>query len=192
MARNIEFIPEEKIEKAMEVFWRKGYTATSLSDLTEAMQLNKSSLYNSFGDKHTLFKKCLENYGKLTDQDYSGALNKSNNALEKLYSIIDTIVSLSIKRPNSCLGVKTAFELASDDKEVCAIIKAGNDKTIRRIKSLIEQAQSEGFIKSEKDADTMAHFIFNTFPGLRQSYILYGKAQLVKKMGDELKSFLTR
>ncbi len=190
MARNIEFIPEEKIEKAMQVFWCKGYTAASLADLTEAMQLNKSSLYNSFGDKHTLFKECLKNYGKLTEKDYAAAIDKGINAISKLDNVIDTIVSLSTERPNSCLGVKTSFELASDDKEVHDLIKVGNDRTIGRIRCLMEQAQSEGDIRTERNVDTMAHFLFNSFSGLRQSFIIYEDAQLVLKMGNELKVFL--
>lgn len=49
MARDKDFIPEEKIAKALDVFWEKGYNATSMQDLVEAMQINRSSLYNSFG-----------------------------------------------------------------------------------------------------------------------------------------------
>lgn len=190
MARNIEFVPEEKIERAMHVFWCKGYTAASLTDLTKAMQLNKSSLYNSFGDKHTLFKECLKNYSKLAEHDYGSAISKRKSAISNLDKVIDTIVRLSIERPNSCMGVKTAFELASEDKEVQALIKAGNDKTINLIKSLIEQAQSDGDIKSGRDADTMAHFVFNSFAGFRQSYILGNNGKLVRKMGNELKAFM--
>ncbi len=190
MARNIEFIPEEKVSEAMHVFWNKGYTAASLSELTAAMKINKSSLYNSFGNKHTLFKECLKAYGKLVQQDYASAIQKGSNALEKLDNIINKIVEISTERANSCLGVKTSFELASKDKEINAVIKSGNDKTIGLITSLIKEAQINGKIGSNRDAETMAHFVFNSFSGLRQSYIIYGNTKLVKKMGNELKAFL--
>ncbi len=190
MARSIEFIPEEKVAKAMNVFWSKGYASTSLSDLTDAMKINKSSLYNSFGDKHTLFKECLKAYGKLTEQDYASAVKKGTTALGKLDSIIDKIVEISTERANSCLGIKTSFELASDDKEINAVIRSGHDKTIGLIKSLIKEAQTDGRIKRERDAETMAHFVFNSFAGLRQSYIIYRNIKLVKRLGAELKAFL--
>jgi|GEM_PF-203110 Transcriptional regulator len=190
MARNIEFVLEEKIEKAMGVFWNKGYAGASLADLTEAMELNKSSLYNSFGDKHTLFIKCLKNYGELTKQDYVTAVSRGKTAIDKLGNIIDMIVRLSIERPNSCLGVKTSFELASEDEEVHALIKAGQGQIINIIQSLIEEAQAEGEIKTDRDAYVMAHFVFNSFAGLRQSYIISNHVGLLKKMANELKTFL--
>ncbi|WP_090603289.1 TetR/AcrR family transcriptional regulator [Parapedobacter koreensis] len=190
MARNIEFIPEEKVTKAMNVFWNKGYTGASLSDLTEAMKLNKSSLYNSFKDKHSLFIASLKAYGKIVENDYASALNKKDTPLEKIDSIIDKIAMVSIERENSCLGIKTTFEVAAQDKEAHAVIKAGNSKTIGLIKSLIIEAQTLGQIRKERDAETMSHFIFNSFPGFRQSYIIYGNKKLVKGLANELKGFL--
>lgn len=190
MARSIEFIPEEKIARAMHVFWSKGFAAASLSDLTGAMQLNKSSLYNSIGDKHTLFRECLKAYGRLVEKEYIGAAEQGDNAIQKLDSIIDYIEAISTERDNSCLGIKSSFEVATEDKEIRALIKAGNDKTIALLQSLIKEAQVNGQINTERDADTMAHFIFNSFSGLRQSYIIYGNRKLVKKMAAELKAFL--
>ncbi len=190
MARSIEFVPEEKVAKAMGVFWKKGYTAASLSDLTRAMKINKSSLYNSIGDKHTLFKACLLAYGKLVEQDYTAAIQKGGSPLQQLDNIINKIVEITIERENSCMGVKTSFELASEDEEINAVVRSGNDKTINLIRSLVKAAQTSGLINPERDAEVMAHFIFNAFPGLRQSYILYKNKNLVKKMGNELKAYL--
>lgn len=59
MPRPKEFIPGEAIEKAMQVFWHKGYEATSMEDLLNAMDLNRGSLYDTFGDKRQLFLKVV-------------------------------------------------------------------------------------------------------------------------------------
>jgi TetR/AcrR family transcriptional repressor of nem operon len=190
MARNVEFVFQEKIEKAMHVFWEKGYKGASLSDLTHAMKLNKSSLYNSFGDKHELFKECLKYYIKFTELDYASGLEKKGNALHKIDSIVDGMVKLSIERPNSCLGIMTSFELGSHFQDVHAIIKDGNEKRINLIKSLIEDAQSGNLINSKRDAATLANHIFYSFSGLRQCYIIKENPQLVKNLGKELKAFL--
>ena len=64
MARSVEFNECEIIEKAMNVFWEKGYHATSMQDLVDAMQINRSSLYNTIGDKHCLFMKCVSSYAE--------------------------------------------------------------------------------------------------------------------------------
>jgi TetR/AcrR family transcriptional repressor of nem operon len=190
MARRIEFIPEEKVAKALEVFWRKGYTGASLADLIKAMKINKSSLYNSFGDKHTLFKETLKAYGKIVEDDYAKALKAGNSALENIDSIIDQIVDISIERENTCLGIKTCFELASQEKDIKELIKAGNDQTTRLIGALIREAQAAGEIKADRDPKAMAHFIFNSFSGLRQSFIIYGDKAIINTMGSELKAYL--
>ena len=59
MARNVEFNEENAIQKAMEVFWEKGFNGASLRDLTDAMKINSSSLYNTTGDKQELFVRCV-------------------------------------------------------------------------------------------------------------------------------------
>lgn len=174
----------------MHVFWSKGYTGASLADLTAAMRINKSSLYNSFKDKHTLFTESLKAYIKLVEKDYTSALNPGYSAIEKIDSIIDKIVEISTDRENSCFGIKTAFELASYDKEVNIMLKAGQDKTIGLIRSLLSEAQESGQIKSGRDLETMSHFIFNSFAGIRQSYIIYGNRKLINLMAGELKAYL--
>lgn len=62
MARNVEFSEEIAIQRAMEVFWKKGYLGASMRDLTDAMQINSSSLYNTIGDKRELFVRCIRSY----------------------------------------------------------------------------------------------------------------------------------
>ena len=62
MPRPKEFIPDDAIEKAMQVFWHKGYEATSMEDLLSAMDLNRGSLYDTFGDKRQLFLKVIDRY----------------------------------------------------------------------------------------------------------------------------------
>ncbi|MFH7018657.1 TetR/AcrR family transcriptional regulator [Flavobacterium sp. FlaQc-47] len=190
MSRSIAFIPEEKLEKAMNVFWSKGYTASSLSDLTEAMAINKSSLYNSFGDKYSLFKACLKHYGKLVEQDYASSIDDQAKPIKNLENIIDGIFKTTTERAYSCMGIKTSFELASDDKEIRAVIKTGHDKTISLIQSFIKEAQSQGDIAAVRDSRNMAHFIFNAFAGMRQSFVIYGSKELVKGMAAELKAYL--
>ncbi len=190
MARPTEFIVEEKLLCALNVFWDKGYTAASLADLTKAMRLNKSSLYNTFGDKHSLFKECLKTYGKLVEKEYAAAIQQPHDPLAKLDNVIDYITTISTERNNSCLGIKTSFEIASKDPEIQALIKTGHDHTTALIKSLITDAQASGQMRKERDAETLSHVIFNSFAGLRQSYIIYGNKQLVKKMAAESKAYL--
>lgn len=192
MARPTEFIPEEKVIDAMNVFWSKGYTASSLTDLTSAMTINKSSFYNTFGDKFTLFKDCLKSYLELSLQEYVIAAKEGDTPSEKLDKIIDMIVKVTIERENACFSVKSSFELAATDEDIKHMIRSGHDQITGLIRSLIVEAQHHGSINTERDAELMAHFIFNSFAGLRQSFDIYRQVNLVKKMGQELKLFVRK
>ena len=63
MARFREFDPDVALDRAMQVFWTKGYQAASLDDLCNATRLNRSSLYSAFGDKHSIFLETIDRYG---------------------------------------------------------------------------------------------------------------------------------
>src|SRR5450432_2916250 len=63
MGRPRTFREEDALDAAMRVFWEKGYEGASLDDLTQAMGINRSSLYSSFGDKAALFRRVIDRYG---------------------------------------------------------------------------------------------------------------------------------
>lgn len=190
MARSIEFIPEEKITKALEVFWEKGYANTSLNDLVEATQLNKSSLYNSFTDKHTLFVECLKTFYAQIQCEYKGAVSCCTTpAIEQLDTLIDKKADESNVEKSACFVATTCFEMANDTK-VQAILTSGSQKMVEIFTAFIERAQKEGDIPKDKDATIMAHVILNSFTGFQQSYMLYKDIKLIKKMAEGLKAYL--
>lgn len=191
MARDKEFIPEEKIAKALDVFWEKGYNATSMQDLVDAMQINRSSLYNSFGDKHNLFLECLRTYGYLAAQDYESVLKlKDLTPLQTLEKIIDVYVAGTVYDCKCCMGMKSSFELAGDDEEVRRIIKQTSDRTIGLFTDLLSRAKEQGEIAQDKNPAVLAHIIFNGFCGWKQSFIQFKDADLIKEMAAYTKKHL--
>lgn len=190
MARSIEFIPEEKITKALEVFWEKGYSNTSLNDLVEATQLNKSSLYNSFTDKKTLFVECLKTFYTQIQCEYKDAVSCCKTpAIEQLDALIDKKANESYMKKTACFVTITSFEMANDSA-VQAILTSGSQKMVEILTTFIERAQREGSIPEEKDATIIAHVMLNSFSGFQQSYLLYKNINLIKKMADGLKAYL--
>jgi TetR/AcrR family transcriptional regulator, transcriptional repressor for nem operon len=143
MARNVEFNEAEAIQKAMEVFWKKGYSATSLRDLTDAMKINSSSLYNTIGDKHELFVKCIKHYTDVRMQELKKRAANARSPLNAVINFINDAVTVIVEG-NSCMAVKTAFEIAADDKVVQDILKEDNDFTHDFLRSLITQAREQG------------------------------------------------
>ncbi|MGG4128868.1 helix-turn-helix domain-containing protein [Paenibacillus illinoisensis] len=106
MARSKEFEENVVLEKAMKLFWEQGYEKTSIADLVEHMGIHRRSLYDTFGDKHTLFLKAMDRFhDKLSDQAehlhavYVGirVMTRTSIPTEKLQHIADTSIHLLTK-----------------------------------------------------------------------------------------------
>ena len=80
MGRPLGFDKEQAMERALQVFWRKGYETASLQDLIEAMNLSKSSFYQTFTSKQNLYVKCLENYQSNLAGDLAAKLQQTVSA----------------------------------------------------------------------------------------------------------------
>ncbi len=101
MPRNKEFDYEEKLEVAKDLFWKKGYAATSMADLVDAMHINKSSLYQTYGSKHDLFLKSLVRYLKEKEKAYEQAASRSENPLEAVKNVISDFLKTVLQHKPS-------------------------------------------------------------------------------------------
>ena len=186
MARCVEFNESEKIEKAMNVFWEKGYNATSMQDLVDAMQINRSSLYNTIGDKHQLFIKCVNFYADNAIAEVRIKVEKEKSPLQAIINIITDKAFWIVDCEKGCLGMKTIFELAPEDTEVRKILKKTNDVYIELLSEIIKKAILFGEIDKSEDPDLMAEYIATSFTGWKQAYILHRDPIKIKKMSQYL------
>jgi TetR/AcrR family transcriptional repressor of nem operon len=186
MARNIEFNEEVAIQKAMEVFWKKGYSGASMRDLTDAMQINSSSLYNSIGDKRQLFVKCIRNYTESRMAEAKVYVTTFKSPLKAIVSFINESVNTILYSNNSCLAIKTTFELAADDKDVQTILRNDSDFTNAFMLDLVQKAMANGEINPKEDAEMISEYIVNSFTGWHESYILHRDPVKIKKMAKYL------
>src|ERR1700744_812019 len=117
MPRPREFDETRALEAAMHCFWRRGYEATSLRDLTTAMGLTAPSLYSAFGDKQQLFGKALERYLDHTTRGRLQRLEKTMAPKQALQSFFDEIIQHSLKdrERKGCFLVNSALEIAPHD-----------------------------------------------------------------------------
>ncbi|MCC8409161.1 TetR/AcrR family transcriptional regulator [Mucilaginibacter sp. UR6-1] len=182
MARNIAFNEEEAIQKAMDVFWEKGYKGTSLRDLTDAMKINSSSLYNTIGDKQELFVKCVKHYTEIRKRDLDKRLAGTDSPFSILVKYIDDAVNVIISGENSCMAVKAAFEVATNDKRVKDILKEDSDYAYRFLHQLIKKAIENGEISDEEDPELLADYFISVWAGWYESYILHKDPIKIKKM----------
>lgn len=186
MARNKAFAPEEKLEKARDVFWQKGYQATSMQDLVDTMGLNRGSIYDTYGDKHNLFLMCLKSYSDRVLDDYVQTMDAAKSPMKAIEKIIKRAAARTIEEGRTCMGVKSAFELASVDEAVHAILKDNTSSIVTVLKDLIRKAQKEGEISAKRDPVVLANFIVSNFTGFWQLFLVYGDAELVKQQADFL------
>jgi TetR/AcrR family transcriptional repressor of nem operon len=121
MARTLEFNRSAAVNRALVLFWRKGYQATSLSDLLEAMDISRSSFYATFGDKRSLYLECLGIFGKRT-KDFLLRARSEHAPLDALRSFFENTVAEQRGQRTEwgCMMVNTVLELADVDDDLSA------------------------------------------------------------------------
>ena len=152
------FDVEKALHQAMQVFWRKGYLGTSLSDLTDAMGINRPSLYAAFGDKKSLFRKALDHYVKGPSSYLDQALQEptARAVVERLFHGVVNLLT-DPRTPATCLWVHGALSCGDDSlrKEFATQRAAGLAQLTTRFK----RAVADGDLSVDSDADTLAHYV---------------------------------
>lgn len=192
MARTVEFNECEIIDKAMNVFWEKGYQATSMQDLVDAMQINRSSIYNTIGDKHQLFMKCISSYFDNAMIEIKEKVAKETSAKQALINIITDKASWIVDCEKGCLGIKTVFEIAPEDNEVRKLMSQNNEIFLQFLAEVVQKAIDDKELDGSEDAMLMAEYIMTSFTGWKQSYILDRNPIRIKKMSEYLIKQITR
>lgn len=167
MPRTKEFEPGEALDAAMQLFWRKGYAATSLRDLLDGMGIGYGSLYNTFGDKHALFLASLDRFRELRTSWIDEVLEDSGlSGIEEVFRrTVDGLVSFEPRR--GCLLANTAVELGPHDAEVAAKISRYVRHTEAVFERALIRAQEAGEIPADRDPRALARFLVNALHGLR-------------------------
>jgi TetR/AcrR family transcriptional repressor of nem operon len=169
MARTKDFNESEVLTKAVNLFWLKGYNATSMQDLVDGLGISRSSLYDTYGDKHTLFIKALESYQCTNSEKFTQIINGNGSAKETIKALLEFIVGelLNDKSRKGCFMVNAEVEVALHDKEVSGMIQRNDQSTEDAFYLVIKKAQDKGEIDVKKDTRALARFLFNTVKGIQ-------------------------
>ena len=186
MPRNKEFDYDEKLEVARNLFWEKGYHATSLLDLVDTLKLNRSSIYLTYGNKHDLFIKCLNSYILKKDKEYKATIKKAASPLAAVNQLIKSVVKNMVLEAKTCMSVKTTFELGKIDDETQKLLNNQARNSVKLISELLHQAKENGELAPNKDPDMIAHFIVASFGSLWNADILFKDKKLTQKLTDHL------
>jgi TetR/AcrR family transcriptional repressor of nem operon len=164
VGRPREFDEEQVLAAAMGAFWRKGFEATSLVDLTEATSLNKASLYRVFGDKHQLFMAALKNYADIEFRETTAVVSESVSPLTNLRAVVEKVCE-DASSEKGCLMINSMVETAPHDPEVKQLLQEFGTHRLQAIQVMIAQAQAAGEIRPELDPQKLAVSLMITFAG---------------------------
>ena len=169
MARTKEFEPESALESAMDLFWRRGYEATSVQDLLEEMGIGRGSMYGTFGDKRELFLAALDRFEESRVSRADEILAVSPSAMEGIRRLFETTIEglVSYEPRRGCLLANTAVELAPRDAEVAARISRYVRRTEDAFEKALVRGRAAGEIPADKDPRALARFLVSMLHGVR-------------------------
>jgi AcrR family transcriptional regulator len=163
-----EFDTEMALEKALHVFWQRGYEGASLTDLTEAMGISRPSLYAAFGNKEELFRRALDRYAaKGPGAIHEAALTEATARKVVEHLLRSLAFSLTDPcNPAGCLSVQGALTCsqAADTikQELCRRRSKGEENLRRRF----ERAKAEGDLTPDADAGALARYVITVTQGM--------------------------
>lgn len=169
MPRAKTFDKDQVLQKAMELFWQKGYHATSMQDLVDHLGINRASLYDTFGGKKALFTQALELYQESNFRIILNLLEQQTDVrqgLRKLlYAAVDSAVSDSDRK--GCLIVNTSTELLPADADLQVLIFGNKESFERAMRNYLLAAQQKGELAPNKDTEALAGLLFTFYNGLK-------------------------
>ena len=168
---------DDALDRAIEVFRQRGYTATSLADLSEGMNLSRGSLYQAFKDKQSVFIAAYDRYVDAGTIRLDAGYRGKGSARDRLEAVLNIYARTSSgdEGQRGCLVVATAVELSVADPEVASRVEAAWRRTERVLLRLLEEGKQDGSMPGVKHPAATAKTILCLLQGMR----LVGKSAAV-------------
>jgi TetR/AcrR family transcriptional repressor of nem operon len=167
MAGVKRFNRAEVLDRAMALFWKRGYEATSIRDLVAATGINRGSIYASFGDKQGLFLAVLDHYGEKISKPLIAELADPDprRAIARMF---DSLIRRSSdpRFPRGCLNTNTSLECPASGEEITRKIAGGFSRQESALYQVIRRAQVQGALRSTLDPRALARFFMAVAQGL--------------------------
>jgi TetR/AcrR family transcriptional repressor of nem operon len=169
VTRSKEFEPEQVVGAAVDVFWRRGYSNTSMQDLVDHLGIGRGSIYATFGSKHELWVRALDRYCEDGAQAILDMLDAQGPLLPRLRGALVAMVDndLNDRDRKGCMLVNAAMETLPLDSDTAALAHRNFTQIEQGIERAIRRAQSENEVASSVDAAATAAFLLTLIEGLR-------------------------
>ncbi|MGE7917227.1 TetR/AcrR family transcriptional regulator [Lysinibacillus xylanilyticus] len=168
MARTREFDEEKVLEAAMQLFWEKGYEATSLSDLTARMGIQRPSIYSTFGDKKELFEAALRKYTTSRAADIRDRLQNHTSVKQAFAIFFEEVIAAEYTKDlsNGCFCINTMVELAPHDVRFEILTREHQLYLAVIFQETIERGIQSGELEKDTDAKSLAQALIVALIGL--------------------------
>jgi TetR/AcrR family transcriptional regulator, transcriptional repressor for nem operon len=168
MARPKEFDRDVALRKAMLCFWKQGYQATSTEDIARAMGIGRQSMYDTFGDKHSVYLQALQLY---RDEQGGQLRDALADTVSPLRAVEAVLLSIAAERPTDrargCMLVNATTECAPHDSGVLGLVRANANSCEMAFERAVRAAQGLGQLPAGLDPKSAGRFLFATVQGLR-------------------------
>ncbi|MET9953982.1 TetR family transcriptional regulator [Streptomyces sp. NPDC006339] len=170
MARTKAFDPDVALQSALELFWARGYEATSMADLVEHLGIGRASIYATFGSKHELYMRALERYLETRDPRVMAELSAPGPALPAVRALVRRFAAQAAtdgERQMGCLVTNSAAELAPHDAEVRRRVELSWEHVETLLHSALSRARAQGELPEDRDPRALARMLLVLLQGLR-------------------------
>ena len=184
MARQKEFDRDEVLHKAMEVFWTRGYEGTSIQDLVKHMRINRQSIYDTFGDKHSLFLQALDRYREIQSRKVFEVLERPGSMKKNLRRLFEETVAraLSAEGRRGCFIGNSMSELAGRCKETATRTCNSVASAEKMFQKALQRGKEQGELRRVSDTRAVARFLYSNLQGL----LLMAKATRDRKLLNDV------
>jgi TetR/AcrR family transcriptional regulator, transcriptional repressor for nem operon len=186
MARTKEFDPDAALRAAMDLFWRKGYEATSMQDLVDHLGIGRGSIYATFGSKHELYLLALDRYAEESGGRALEQFSQPGPVLPAVRAFVQSVLADSLVERRGCLITNTAVE-CPEDRVVARRVESNWDGLETAIAGALTRARNQGELPAGKDPRALARFIVTLLQGLR----VLAKVPDERRMRDAVDQALT-
>lgn len=168
MSRTKNFNTEEALDKAIDLFRKYGYQATTPAQLVKYMGISRSSLYDTYGDKRSLYLKAIRRYADRVQEQADAIIANATNGRQAIRDYMQMSLEGCYGKdmPAGCLLVNSVSELPADESELMTIITDSLEKNKKNVLELLEMMQAEGSLPDDSDLSGLADYLMNAVSGL--------------------------
>lgn len=168
MPRHKEFDRDQALHRAMELFWSRGYDATSIQELVGHMGINRQSLYDTFGDKHSLYLQSLDLYREVEAHKMFGVLEPPGTAKKAIRQLFEGVVERALRdsRRRGCFVGNATSQLAGRCRETRLRTRSNLAEAEAAFYKVLLRGKKEGELKGIGDPRAIARFLYSSLQGL--------------------------